>query len=176
MDPFDRLYETWAEHAISKRLDPPSREMWDKIVLRLVLSKDPQRVRLYRKLEAGGPDSLGGDAYDLWRKIPPGTANLSVGIRTSPALREYAQQHAGSMRALMDAQGLGEAYRALLDAQHPTETTEDATGTREGKPVDRAKARRAQMNMMIIGCVGMGAILFMVLTVLLIIALKSLSH
>src|SRR5688572_742052 len=78
-DPFDRLYKRWAEYAVEKHLDPPSREMWDKIVLLLISSKDPERSRLYRRIDAEGPDSLGSDAYDLWLKVPGYTAG-----RTTP--------------------------------------------------------------------------------------------
>ncbi|MFL5733163.1 MAG: hypothetical protein ACJ78Q_08180, partial [Chloroflexia bacterium] len=58
-DPFDRIYAHWAGQAMKSAEDHPSRERWDSIVLRLILSEDPQRVARYRNLEATGPGSLG---------------------------------------------------------------------------------------------------------------------
>src|SRR5688500_13930318 len=101
-DPFDRLYKRWAEHAYGERLDPPSREMWDKIVLLLISSKDPERVRLYRRLDAEGPDSLGSDAYDLWRKVPNYTANRSISFTNWTDFNSYVKAHEGYMRQVME--------------------------------------------------------------------------
>ncbi len=172
VDAFDRLYLRWAERAMDKRLDPPSRERWDEIVLRLLLSEDPQRVKLYRQVEATGEDSLGGDAYHLWTKMPDYTADRTAPIATLRELEDYAGKHRGSMWRLMEARGLGDRYLAVVAAQ-PRRGAAPVEGA--DKPVDPARARRAQMNVMIIGCAGIGAIIFMALTVLLIVALKTLG-
>lgn len=172
-DPFDRLYLRWAETAINKRLDPPSRERWDEIVLRLISSLDPARVKLYRRIEADSEDSLGADAYDLWRKMPAYTANLAAPAKTWPELTAYAETHRGSMRRLMEGRGLGDRYRAIVADQPGPRAA--SGGSAPDKPVDRVQARQAQTRIMLIGCVGMMTLVFMVLTVLLIIALKALG-
>lgn len=155
-DPFDRLYSRWAGHATGERLDPPSRQRWDSIVLRLILSEDPDRVRRYRHIEAEGPDSLGADAYELWRKMPSYTPNLTAPSGNRLDFKAYEQAQQGSMKRLMEAQGLGDRYNAIVEAQQAR----------------KANARRAQASVIIIGCIGMSAIAFMLLTVLLIIAVK----
>jgi hypothetical protein len=160
-DPFDRVYGEWAEHALAKRLDPPSREVWDSIVLRLILSEDPDRVRRYRRLDAPGDWGLGADAFELWRKMPEYTPNLTIKARTVRQVREYEESTRGSMRRLMESQGLGERYRTLMEAQ-PSRSEVDAT-----------RARQAQARILTMGCIGIFAIIFMVLTVLLIIALSG---
>jgi hypothetical protein len=167
-DPFDRLYMVWAEHAMSKHFDPPSRERWDEIVLRLISSEDPQRVRLYRRIEAAGSDSLGGDAYDLWSKMPNYTTNRNAPIKTVPELVEYAAQHRGSMQRLMEAQGLGEKYSAIIAAQKPRRSPFSID---PDNPADKPRVRRSQMGVLVIGCVGMLALVLMVLTALLLIGL-----
>ena len=159
-DPFDRLYFKWAEHARGKGTPPPSRERWDAIVLRLILSRDPARVARYRYLEAQGDESLGGDAFALWSKTPSYTHNLSVSIKDREGLQAYAQSHHGSMRRLMEGQGHGDRYDRIL-ADYETYLAER-----------KARARRGQQQVMIIGCAGMGAILVMMLTVLLIVVLQ----
>jgi hypothetical protein len=159
-DPFDRLYLKWAEHAREKGA-PPSRERWDAIVLRLILSRDPARVARYRYLEAQGDESLGADAFELWSKTPPYTHNLSVSIKDREDLEAYAREHVGSMRRLMEEQGEGERYERIL-ADYDVYLAER-----------KARARRGQQQVMIIGCAGMGAILVMMLTVLLIVVLQA---
>ena len=163
-DPFDRLYLEWAKDAIKKRLDPPSRERWDAIVLRLILSEDPDRIKRYRWLESTFPESLGADAHELWRKTPDYTPNLSVPLKTIAALEEYAQAHQGSMRRLMESQGFGDGfgdrYNALL-------------ADYEQYLADRkARIKHGQTQVLIIGCAGMGFILVMILSVFLIIFLR----
>ena len=158
-DPFDRLYARWAKYAQREHLDPPSRERWDAIVLRLVLSEDPDRIRRYRQIESGGADSLGADAYELWRKTPSYTPNLSV---LASGFQEYEIGRRGSMRRLMENQGLLDRYNAIIAAQ----------GARQLTAEEKARARRAQQQVMVIGCAGMGLIALMVLTVLLLIAFK----
>ena len=160
-DPFDRLYARWAKQAERQRIDPPSRERWDAIVLRLILSEDPDRVRRYRSIEANGPDSLGADAYELWHKTPDYTPNLSV---PKEGFAAYEEAHRGSMRRLMEQQGILDRYNAIIAAQVE----------RALSPEEKARARRAQQQVLIIGCAGMGLIAIMVLTVLLIIALRLL--
>lgn len=173
-DPFDRLYLRWAETAFNKRQEAPSRERWDEIVLRLISSQDPDRVRLYRRIETTGEDSLGADAYDLWRKMPDYTPNRSVSVKTLRELTAYAAEHTGSMRQLMEARGLGDKYSAIIAGQTQSRASSGDT-TASGKPVDPAQAKRAQTRIMLIGCVGIMTIVFMALTVLLIIALKLLG-
>ena len=158
----------WAEHAMSKHFDPPSRERWDEIVLRLISSEDPARVRLYRRIEAAGSDSLGGDAYDLWSKMPTYTANRSVPAKTLPQLAEYATQHRGSMRRLMESKGLGEKYIAIIEAQKPRRSRFSID---PDDPADKPRVRRSQMGVLVIGCAGMLALVLMVLTALLLIGL-----
>ena len=167
-DPFDRLYTRWAEHAWRKHLDAPSRERWDEIVLRLISSEDPARVRLYKRIEAMGDDTLGGDAYELWSKMPDYTANRSVPLKTLAELAEYAARHHGSMRRLMEAKGLGEKYGEIVAAQKPKRSRFSID---PDDPADKPRVRRSQMSVLVIGCAGMLALLLMVLTALLIIAL-----
>lgn len=160
-DPFDRLYTRWSRQAERQRLDPPSRERWDAIVLRLVLSEDPDRVRRYRTIEANGPETLGADAFELWRKTPDYTPNLSV---PRDGFAAYEEAHRGSMRRLMEGQGLLDRYGAIIAAQAPRQLTDE----------EKARASRAQQQIIVMGCAGMALIVAMVLTVLLIIALKLL--
>lgn len=173
-DAFDLLYLRWAETALNTRQGAPSRERWDELVLRLISSLDPDRVRLYRRIGATGEDSLGADAYDLWRKMPDYTPGLHAPAKTWPELAAYAEAHRGSMRRLMQARGLGDKYNSAVAGQ-PGSHTPSLESQPLGKAVDRVQARRAQTRIMLIGCVGMMALLFMVLTVLLIIALKALG-
>src|SRR5436305_6046578 len=98
MDVFDRLYIKWASFALDKRMDPPSRERWDQTVLFLLMSKDPARVARYRRIEADGPESLGSDAYDLWKKMPEYMSSHAPGVKTQPQLNTYAEAHQGTMR------------------------------------------------------------------------------
>lgn len=167
-DPFDRLYMRWAEHALRKHLDPPSRERWDEIVLRLISSEDPQRVRLYARIEAVGEDTLGGDAYELWSKMPAYTTNRSTPIKTLPELKTYAAQHRGSMRRLMEARGLGEKYSGMAPAEKPRRS---AFSIDPDDPADKPRVRRSQMGVLGIGCAGMLALLVMLLAALLLIGL-----
>ena len=167
-DPFDRLYARWAEHALRKQIDPPSRERWDEIVLRLISSEDPERVRLYKRIEAAGDDTLGGDAYGLWGKMPLYTSNRNVALKTLPELAKYAEGHRGSMRRLMEARGLGEKYAAIVAAQGPKRSRFSID---PDDPADKPRVRRSQMSVLAIGCAGMLALVLMVLTALLIIAL-----
>lgn len=160
-DPFDRLYARWAKQSQGERKDLPSRERWDMIMLRLLLSEDPDRVRRYRFIESGGPDSLGADAYELWRKTPTYTPNLSV---PEQGFQEYEQTQRGSMRRLMESQGLSERYKAIMAAQATRQLTDE----------EKVRARRAQQQVIAIGCAGMGLLVLMVLTVLLVMALKPL--
>jgi len=159
-DPFDRLYRRWAEHAIGKRLDPPSREVWDSIVLRLLLSEDPTRVRLYRRIEADGPDSLGSDAYELWRTMPDYVADRTAPIKTRKELVAYNEARLGSMKRLMDAQGLGERYDSIMETQRQIQ----------------AQIKRGQSGVLMLGCIGISAMIFMLLTVLLIIAISLMDQ
>src|SRR3954469_9159593 len=101
MDLFDRLYMKWATIALDKHRDPPSRERWNEIVLFLLMSKDHARVARYRRIEADGPESLGSDAYDLWKKMPEYMSSRAEGIKTQPQLNGYAEVHQGTMRELM---------------------------------------------------------------------------
>ncbi|MEA2573260.1 MAG: hypothetical protein QOH93_558 [Chloroflexia bacterium] len=167
-DPFDRLYMHWAEQAMRKHLDPPSRERWDEIVLRLISSEDPERVRLYRRIEAVGDDTLGGDAFALWSKMPTYTTNRNVPAKTVPELAEYAAQHRGSMRRLMESKGLGDKYISMVEARKPTRSRFSID---PDDPADKPRVRRSQMGVLVIGCVGMGALLLMLLTALLLIGL-----
>ncbi len=167
-DPFDRVYMRGAEQAMRKQLDPPSRERWDEIVLRLISSEDPERVRLYRRIEAVGNDTLGGDAYELWSKMPLYTANRSVPVKTVRQLTEYAKRHRGSMRRLMESKGLGEKYSSMVAAQTPRKSR---LSIDPADPADKPRVRRSQMSLLVIGCVGMGVLLLMLLTALLIIGI-----
>lgn len=159
-DPFDRIYEYWAGQALSAGLEPPSKERWDSIILRLVLSEDPDRIRRYRWLEATWEGSLGADAYDLWLKMPAYTVKRTAPVHTLTQLRAYQMAHRGSLRRLMQAQGLGERYEALVQASEQY--------ARER----RERARRGQMRVVLLGCAGMALIAFMMLTVLLVIAIR----
>jgi hypothetical protein len=160
MDLFDRLYIKWATAALDKQKDPPSRERWDQIVLFLLMSKDPVRVVRYRRIEADGPESLGSDANDLWKKMPDYMPGRAPGVTTQPQLNAYAEANQGTMRTLMEQRGLLELYNAIIAQQEEIE--------RERK----ARARRGQTSVIIMGCAGMGAILIMMLLVFIIIALK----
>ena len=164
-DPFDRLYEHWATHAVDEHPSTslkgtlPSRELWDKIVLFLISSKDPERIRLYRRIDAEGPDTLGSDAYELWRKVPNYTANRSIPFTNWEDFDAYAKAHEGSMRRVMEKEGLGERYNTIL----------------EEAAARKAQVRRGQAGVVTLGCIGLSAIAFMALTVLLIIGLSLLS-
>ncbi len=159
-DAFDRLYRRWAEHALGKRRDPPSREVWDSIVLRLLLSEDPVRVRSYRRIEAWGPESLGEDAYELWSMMPDYTANRSVPVKTRKELIAYSEAYIGSMRRLMQAQGLEERYESIMETQRQIQS----------------QIRRGQSRVLTIGCLGISAMIFMFLIVLLIILINLVSR
>jgi hypothetical protein len=161
-DPFDRLYARWAKQTVRANHDPPSRERWDMIVLRLILSEDPDRVRRYRYIETSGQDSLGADAFELWSKTPKYTPNLSV---SREGFEVYEEAQRGSMRRLMEQQGLLERYDAIVAAQ----------GQRVLTPEEKARAQRAQQQVLIMGCAGIGLIGVMVLIVLLIMAVKLLQ-
>ena len=169
-DPFDRLYLRWARHALREKLDPPSRERWDEIVLRLISSEDPERVRLYKQVEAAGDDTLGAHAYELWGKMPEYTTNRSVPSKTQGELAEYAARQRGSMRRLMAAKGLGEKYTTIIEAQKPRRSRFSIDPE---DPAEKPRVRRSQMGVLVIGCAGMAAIAIMVLTVLLIVVLRS---
>lgn len=159
-DPFDRLYSRWASYALDKGLAPPSRERWDATVLFLLSSQDPERVARYRDVVLGRGDSLGTDAYELWEKTPDYVPNRSARVKTQRELQIYEAAHLGSMRTLMEARGLGERYKAIV------------AGQVEYDRVRREKAKKAQNSVLIMGCAGMGSILLMMLSVLLIIALQ----
>lgn len=159
-DAFDRLYRRWAEHALGKRRDPPSREVWDSIVLRLLLSEDPVRVRSYRRIDTWGPESLGEDAYELWSMMPDYTANRSVPAKTRKDLVAYSEAHLGSMKRLMQAQGLGDRYESIMETQRQIQS----------------QIKRGQSRVLTIGCVGISAMIFMFLIVLLIIIINLVSQ
>ena len=158
-DPFDRLYERWAAHAVDEHPAIPSREMWDKIILLLISSKDPERIRLYRRIDAEGPDSLGSDAYGLWRKVPNYTANRSIPFTNWEDFNAYTKAHEGSMRQVMEKAGLGDRYKTIL----------------EEVAARKAQVKRGQAGVLTMGCIGLSAIAFMDLTVLLIIGIRLLS-
>jgi hypothetical protein len=160
LDPFDKLYKHWGEHALAKNLDPPSREKWDFLILRLILSKDPDRIRRYKRIDAKDEWSLGADAYELWRKIPPYMPNIYAKTATVTEFRAYEEAHRGSMRRYMEEQGLLERYAEIIEQQ---------------KADFKARARKAQVGIITIGCIGMSILAFTVLTVMLIIALQLLS-
>ena len=160
-DPFDRIYAHWAREAIGTREDPPSRERWDSIALRLILSEDPDRILRYRNLEATGPGTLGEDAYELWRKMPTYMPNRSVPAATWAG---YEPGQRGSMRRLMQSQGLLDRYSVAAEAAQRAYV--EQLQTRE------ARARRAQRSVLLVGCAGMALIALMMLTVFLIIAIK----
>jgi hypothetical protein len=156
-DAFDRLYSEWAKTAIKQRLDPPSRERWNAIVLRLILSEDPDRIKRYKWLESTLPDGLGADAYDLWQKTPDYTPDLSVPYKTIAAFEPYEQSQQGSMRRLMESQGLGDRYASIL-ADYEQYLIER-----------KARIKHGQTRVLIMGCAGIGFMLLMVLAVLVII-------
>ena len=160
-DPFDLLYSRWAKQAQRERLAPPSRQRWDAIVLRLLVSEDPERIRRYHRIDVAGPDSLGADAYELWRKSPAYTPNLSV---PASEFAEHEKTQRGAMRRLMEAQGLLDKYNAIIEEHGPRQLTDE----------EKARARRGQQQVMIIGCGGLLFLAFMVLTVLLIMAIRLL--
>lgn len=165
-DPFDKIYTHWAEQAVKRHLDPPTRERWDSIVLRLILSEDPARVRRYSRLEDSRPEGLGADAFELWRKTPPYTENLSRPFNGWEEFGAYEEKTRGSMRRLMERDGLGERYSAMIEAQERYSYT--------SKPDEErlARARRGQSAIILMGCAGIAAIAVMMLTVLLIIAIR----
>jgi hypothetical protein len=162
-DPFDRIYAYWSREAMAAGEDPPSRERWDSIALRLILSEDPERVLRYRNLEATGSGTLGGDAYELWRKMPTYMPNRSVPAAT---WADYEPAQRGSMRRLMQAQGLLDRYSLVAEAAQRAYV--------EQQQAREARARSAQRSVLLVGCAGMALIAFMMLTVLLIIAIKLL--
>jgi hypothetical protein len=162
-DPFDRIYSRYARQAMRAHFAPPSRERWDAIVLRLILSEDPDRGLRYRRLEDTGPGSLGEDAYELWRKMPTYTPNLTVPADTWPA---YEMAQRASMRRLMQSQGLLDRYNATVEAAQRSYI--------EHQEARKVRASQAQRSVLIMGCAGLALIAIMVLTVLLIIAIKSL--
>lgn len=159
-DPFDRLYSRWANHALDKRVDPPSRERWDEIALFLLCSRDPERVARYRDIASWRGEGLGADAYELWDKMPDYTVNKSAGVKTQKELEAYEAANRGTMRTLMEARGLGERYREIVAAQV------------EYDRIRQERAKRAQNSVLIMGCAGMGAIVLMIMVVFLIIALQ----
>lgn len=165
-DAFDRLYRRWAEYALSKNLDPPARERWDLIVWRLVSSLDPNRIVRYSRIDADGPDSLGADAYELWSKTPTYTPGLSIKAKTMREVGEYEQRTRGSMRVLLESKGQLDLYERMLQA--------DATHVLPRTTEEQARARKAQIRVLTIGCIGISIIVFMALTVLLIAAVKLL--
>ncbi len=160
MDLFDRIYTRWATYALDHRLDPPSRERWDEIVLFLLISKDPLRIARYRRMEADGQESLGGDAYDLWKKIPDDMPGRLTGIKTVSAVKAYAEGHQDTMRELMERRGMADHYTSIIAEQAEIERER------------RARGKRGQTSIIIMGCAGMGAILIMILIVLFIIVLQ----
>jgi hypothetical protein len=160
IDLFDRLYLKWAAVALDKQLDPPSRGRWDEIVLFLLQSEDPARIARYRRIQADGPETLGSDAYDLWKKMPDYMPGRAEGIKTQPQLEAYAAAHHGTMRELMERRGLLDQYNTVIAQQEEIERER------------RARAKRAQTSVIIMGCAGIGAILIMMLLVFIIIALK----
>ena len=165
-DAFDRIYAHWAGEAAAKRMDPPSRERWDAIVLRLISSEDPDRVRRYSRPEATGPESLGADAYELWLKLPEYTPNRTIPLGIWPDFASYEKAQRGSMRRYMEAHGLLSKYNALVGP--PIEGAQ----AEQRSEAEKARARNAQARIVVIGCVGMSLIAFMALTVLLIMALR----
>jgi hypothetical protein len=150
----------WATVALDKRLDPPSRPRWDEIVLFLLMSKDPARIARYRRVEADGPETLGSDAYDLWKKMPDYMPGRARGVKTQPQLTAYAEANEGAMRQLMERRGQLDLYDTIIAKQEEIEQER------------RARARRGQTSVIVMGCAGMGAILIMVLLVMIVIALK----
>jgi len=159
-DPFDRIYLEWAKHALTKRANPPSRERWNLIVSRLILSEDPARVRRYKWLESTLPESLGADAYELWQKTPEYTPNLSIPLKSLPELEAYDLEQRGSMRRFMETQGLGERYDTLV-RDYDQYLAERKT-----------RIKRGQTQVMIMGCAGIGLILVMMASVFVVIFLQ----
>lgn len=159
-DPFDILYSRWANIALDKKLDPPSRERWDATILFLLLSQDPDRVRTYKDIRLGRGENLGSDAFDLWKKMPDYTINKSAKVKTQKQLKAYEEQHIGDMHKLMEGRGLVDLYNEILARQIEYDT------------VRNAKAKRTQNSIIIMGCAGIGAIVLMMAAVFLIIALQ----
>ena len=159
-DPFDRLYSHWANHALDKNTNPPSRRRWDEAVYFLLRSEDPDRRTRYRRIAATQHGSLGADAYDLWRQLPDYIPDKHAPVTKKGDLSYYEQVNAGSMGRYMESIGQGEWYRRILEEQAEVER------------LRAEKGRRGQMSVIIIGCVGLAAIAFMILTVLLIIAIR----
>lgn len=178
-DAFDRIYMRWARHALDKRLGVPDRGTWDGIILRLLSSQDPERVRMYRRIEMRGEDSLGGDAFALWCKMPEYMPHRIAPAKTTQQLAAYAEEHRGSMRQLMEAQGLGERYSALAGqskgASAGTSTAESKADNPAELSAQAQSTQRAQRNVVILGCVGLMTIGFMMMAVLFIIVLKMLQ-
>jgi hypothetical protein len=160
-DTFDRIYAYWGKRAIAAHDNPPSRERWDAIVLRLIMSEDPDRIARYRDLEATGPATLGDDAYELWRKIPSYMPNRAVPAAAWP---DYELARRGSMRRFMEAQNLLDRYSLVAEVQQRLYLEQQAAR--------KVKARSGQRSVLLIGCAGMSLILLMMLTVLLVIALR----
>ncbi|MEO5953256.1 MAG: hypothetical protein ABIQ44_12390 [Chloroflexia bacterium] len=160
LDPFDKLYSRWANIALDKKLDPPSRERWDATVLFLLMSKDPERVRTYKDIRLGRGENLGSDAFDLWKKMPDYTVNKSAKAKTQKQLKAYEELHIGDMHTLMEARGLGDLYNEILARQVEFDT------------VRNARAKRTQNSILIMGCAGIGTIVLMMLAVFLIIGLQ----
>ena len=159
-NPFDRLYSHWANHALDRNTDPPSKRRWDEAVYFLLRSEDATRRARYRRIAATQQGSLGADAYDLWKQLPDYTPDKHAPVTKKSDLSYYEQVHAGSMARYMEAMGQGEWYRRILAEQVEIER-------------QRAeKGRRGQMSVLIIGCVALSSIAVMILTVFLIIALR----
>lgn len=163
LDLFDRIYLKWGTYALNHRLDPPQRERWDEIVLFLLMSKDPVRMARYKRIEADGPESLGSDAYELWRKLPDYMPARLPELNTVALLKAHAEAHPGTMRALMERRNLGDLYSTIIAEQEEIEKER------------RARAKRGQQSIIIMGCAGMGAILIMILTVMFIILLQMMK-
>ena len=117
----------------------------------LLSSRDPERVARYRDVATWRGESLGADAYELWDKMPDYLPNKSAKVKTQKELEAYEAANLGTMRVLMEARGLGERYREIVAAQI------------EHDWIRQEKAKRAQNNVLIMGCAGMGAILLMMM-------------
>lgn len=163
LDPFDKLYGRWATYALDKRRDPPSRERWDAIVMFLLTSRDPARQERYVDVASGKGESLGSDAYKLWLEMPDDAPNKTAPVRTKQEFAEYEKAHSGSMRAVMEARGLGERYNSIVTDQVAFDVARSQ------------RARKAQTSVIIMGCVGIGTIILMILAVLLIIGLQMMG-
>jgi hypothetical protein len=159
-DPFDTLYDHWANYALDKNTDPPSKRRWDEAVYFLLRSEDPTRRARYRRIASTQQGSLGADAYDLWKQLPDYTPDKHAPVKKKSDLSYYAAVNAGSMARYMEAMGQGERYRRILAEQAEIEQRR------------REKARRGQTGVIIIGCVALASIAVMILTVFLIIALR----